>query len=200
MKPRLIAGLGNPGPQYEHTRHNAGFWLVDQLVAQHGGCFRKSSKQDAETAVLRINGESVQVIKPLGFMNRSGGPIQQIAHFLRIPASEILVVHDDLDLPPGVARLKCGGGHGGHNGLRDVHRHLGADYLRLRIGIGHPGVREDVIHYVLGRPGKIEEDQIMTSLTESLAVMDDVVAGRWDAAVRRLHTRPRDPGEVQENK
>jgi PTH1 family peptidyl-tRNA hydrolase len=199
MKPKRIAGLGNPGPQYEHTRHNAGFWFVDRLVAQYGGCFRGSSRQDAEIAVIRVGSESVQVLNPLGFMNRSGGPIQQIAHYLRIPVTEVLVVHDDLDLPPGVARLKCGGGHGGHNGLRDVHRHLGADYLRLRIGIGHPGVREEVIHYVLGRPERMEEEQIMTSLTESLAVMDDVFAGRWDAAVRRLHSRPRDPEKLQEN-
>lgn len=199
MQPKIIAGLGNPGPQYEHTRHNAGFWFVDRLVAQHGGCFRKSSRSDADVASLRIDGESVQVLKPLSFMNRSGTPIQQIAQYLRIPVSEILVVHDDLDLPPGVARLKRGGGHGGHNGLRDVHRHLGADYLRLRIGIGHPGVREEVIHYVLGRPSRTEEDQIMASLIESLAVMDDVLAGRWDAAVRRLHSRPRDPVEVQED-
>lgn len=199
MKPKLIVGLGNPGPQYAFTRHNVGFWFVDRLVEQYQGSFRAVAAHEAEVAKLLIQGEPVYVVKPLSFMNRSGESVQKIAHFYRIPITAILIVHDDLDLSPGVARLKRGGGHGGHNGLRDIHRTMGAEYDRLRIGIGHPGVREKVIGFVLDRPDPQHHELIMSSLYNALNVMEDVLSGNWDSAVRCLHARKSKVSGSEEN-
>jgi len=151
---RMIVGLGNPGPDYDETRHNAGFWLVDLLARQHGGTFRSERKFNAEAASSRIDGADVLLLKPQTFMNRSGQAVQAACAYLKIPVEEVLVAHDDLDLQPGDARLKLGGGHGGHNGLRDLIAHLGAGFWRLRLGIGHPGNRAEVIDYVLKRPSR----------------------------------------------
>lgn len=188
MPIRLIVGLGNPGPRYADTRHNAGFWFVDRLAADRGSLFRAESRFEGEVARFAVGAQTCLLQKPLTFMNKSGNAVQKLAAFHRIPASEILVVHDDLDLPVGTARLKVGGGHGGHNGLRDLHRHLGADYARLRIGIGHPGVREAVIGFVLERPSRDEELAMRNAIEASLELVDDLVAGHWDRAVRLLHT------------
>ena len=188
MPIRLIVGLGNPGPRYADTRHNAGFWFVDRLAADRGSLFRAESRFEGEVARFAVGAQTCLLQKPLTFMNKSGNAVQKLAAFHRIPASEILVVHDDLDLPVGTARLKVGGGHGGHNGLRDLHRHLGADYARLRIGIGHPGLREAVIGFVLERPSREEELAMRSAIEASLELVDDLVAGRWDRAVRLLHT------------
>ncbi|AGA34312.1 Peptidyl-tRNA hydrolase [Thioalkalivibrio nitratireducens DSM 14787] len=190
MPIRLIAGLGNPGPRYADTRHNAGFWFVDHLVRRHGGVFRAESRFEGEVSRVQLGSAGCLLLKPLTFMNRSGGSLQKLAAFYRIPPEEILVVHDDLDLPVGTARLKMGGGHGGHNGLRDIHRHLGAEFARLRIGIGHPGHREAVIGYVLERPTRDEEAAMRESIDAALESADDLIVGDWDKAVRRLHARP----------
>lgn len=187
MAIRLIVGLGNPGPRYAETRHNAGFWFVDRLAAERNGIFRAESRFEGEVARFTQGGAGCLLLKPLTFMNRSGSAVQKLAAFHRIAPVEILVVHDDLDLPAGTARLKSGGGHGGHNGLRDLHRHLGADYARLRIGIGHPGAREAVIGYVLERPTREEEAAMRRAIDLALGLVDDLLAGAWDQAVRRLH-------------
>jgi peptidyl-tRNA hydrolase, PTH1 family len=188
MPIRLIVGLGNPGPRYADTRHNAGFWFVDRLAADRGSLFRAESRFEGEVARCVIGAVICLLQKPLTFMNKSGGAVQKLAAFHRIPAPDILVVHDDLDLPVGTVRLKSGGGHGGHNGLRDLHRHLGAEYARLRIGIGHPGVRDAVIGYVLERPSRDEEMAMRRAIEAALESVGDLVAGNWDQAVRRLHT------------
>lgn len=194
---RLIVGLGNPGPRYADTRHNAGFWFVDRLAATHGSVFRAESRFEGEVARISVGGQSCLLQKPLTFMNKSGNAVQKLAAFHRIPVGEILVVHDDLDLPVGIARLKSGGGHGGHNGLRDLHRHLGPEYARLRIGIGHPGAREAVIGYVLERPSRDEELAMRRAIDTSLDLVDDLVSGHWDRAVRRLHTPAKPDGESE---
>ncbi len=197
MPVRLLVGLGNPGPRYADTRHNAGFWFADRLAADRGSSFRAESRFEGEVARIVAGGANCLLQKPMTFMNKSGSAVQKLAAFYRIPPAEILVVHDDLDLPPGTARLKAGGGHGGHNGLRDLHRHLGADYSRLRIGIGHPGMRDAVIGYVLERPGREEEQQMRQAIDAALEVVDALVGGDWDLAVRRLHTKPAPNGEKE---
>ena len=189
MPIRLIVGLGNPGPRYADTRHNAGFWFVDRLVAGLGGSFRAESRFEGEVARVSVGGLACDLLKPLTFMNKSGNAVQKLAGFHKIPPAQILVVHDELDLPVGTARLKMGGGHGGHNGLRDLHRHLGPDYARLRIGIGHPGIREAVVGYVLERPSRVEEAAMLDAINAALESVNDLVAGDWDKAVRRLHAR-----------
>jgi len=198
MPIRLIVGLGNPGPRYADTRHNAGFWFVDRLVDGLGGSFRAESRFEGEVARVSVGGTACDLLKPLTFMNRSGNAVQKLAGFHKIPPAQILVVHDELDLPVGTARLKMGGGHGGHNGLRDLHRHLGPDYARLRIGIGHPGIREAVVGYVLERPSRAEEVAMREAINAALESVNDLVAGDWDKAVRRLHARAA-PDEEKES-
>lgn len=188
MTIRLIVGLGNPGPRYAETRHNAGFWFVDALVRRHGVDLRTEGRFDGDVARLSLPEGAAWLLKPMSFMNRSGLPVRKCADFYRIAPEEILIVHDELDLEPGVVRLKQGGGHGGHNGLRDLHRHLGGPaYARLRIGIGHPGHRDDVVPYVLDRPGKAEAQAITDAINSALDQVPALVAGRWDEAVRNLH-------------
>ncbi len=187
---QLIVGLGNPGSEYEPTRHNAGFWFVDALASRCGGEFRGESRFQSEVARCRVDGVDCRLQKPGTFMNRSGQAVGALMRFFRIPAGEILVVHDELDLPPGTVRLKKGGGHGGHNGLRDLISHLGSkDFHRLRIGIGHPGHRDQVVDYVLKKPTGAERQLIDDAIHDALAVMPDVVAGHIDKAMNALHTR-----------
>jgi PTH1 family peptidyl-tRNA hydrolase len=185
----LIVGLGNPGPQYEATRHNAGFWFVDEVARQFGGQFRAESKFHGEVAKVSINGHQVWLLKPQTFMNRSGQSLAALARFYKIPLENILVVHDELDLPPGTARLKQGGGHGGHNGLRDIVAHMGGkDFMRLRIGIGHPGNSKQVSDYVLSRAGADDQRLIEASLSDAMAVLPQVVDGEFQKAMNELHT------------
>ncbi|MGD9387058.1 MAG: aminoacyl-tRNA hydrolase [Gammaproteobacteria bacterium] len=186
---RMIVGLGNPGPDYEDTRHNAGFWLVDLLAQSHDGRFRAERKFAAELASCRIGDADVLLLKPQTFMNRSGQAVQAAAAYLKIPPEQILVVHDDLDLPPGTARLKLGGGHGGHNGLRDLIAHLGPGFWRLRLGIGHPGNRAEVIDYVLRRPARDEETLIREAVTEAAEVVPIMLGRGEQPAMHRLHSR-----------
>jgi PTH1 family peptidyl-tRNA hydrolase len=190
---QLIVGLGNPGEEYAPTRHNAGFWLLDVLAARHGGRFRMERKFNAEVAMLSIAGTDVRLLKPATFMNRSGQPIQAAATYLKIPPECILVAHDDLDLPPGVARLKHGGGAGGHNGLRDAIAHLGPAFWRLRLGIGHPGNRAEVIDYVLNRASR-EEEALIRGAVEDAAEVIPVLLGSGDQpAMLRLHSQGAEP-------
>ena len=187
---RLVVGLGNPGPQYAETRHNAGFWLVDELARQHGGHFRPESKYHGETCRIALAGQDLWLLKPMTYMNRSGLAVAALARFHRIPSPAILVVHDDLDLPPGVVRLKQAGGHGGHNGLRDLIAHLGGnDFLRMRLGIGHPGDSSEVLDYVLRRAPQRERALLEQAIADALRELPRLVAGQWDRAVHTLHSR-----------
>ncbi len=186
---RLIVGLGNPGAEYESTRHNAGFWLVDQLAR---GDLRKESRFNALAAKTRIGGNEVWLLEPQTFMNRSGQSVGAIARFFKIQPDEILVAHDELDLAPGVAKLKKGGSSGGHNGLKDISAALGTqDYWRLRIGIGHPRelkLQQPVVDFVLHRPRAEEQGPIDRAIDKSLAVIPLLCEGRYEQAMLELHT------------
>lgn len=186
----LIVGLGNPGPQYEATRHNAGFWFVEQVVRQQGEQFRLENKFHAEIAKVAIGANQVWLLKPNTFMNRSGQSVAALARFYKIPLENILVVHDELDLDPGTARLKQGGGHGGHNGLRDIVAQMGGkDFMRLRIGIGHPGDSKQVSNFVLSRASANDQRSIEESIDDALAVLSQVVSGEFQKAMNELHTK-----------
>lgn len=186
---QLIVGLGNPGAEYEQTRHNAGFWFVDELARAAGCSLRTEARFHAEVGRCTLHGQDCRLQKPTTFMNRSGLSVAALAKFLRIPPAEILVVHDELDLPPGTVRLKRGGGHGGHNGLRDLIAHLGTqDFLRLRLGVGHPGDRDKVVDYVLHRPSREERELIDAAMTRALEVMPLAVTGEFERAMHKLHS------------
>lgn len=189
----MIVGLGNPGPEYAQTRHNVGFWLADQLAGRHGGSFRTERKFAAEVASARIGGAEILLLKPQSFMNRSGGPVQAASAYLKVPVEQILVAHDELDLEPGDARLKRGGGHGGHNGLRSMISHLGPGFWRLRLGIGHPGNRAEVIDYVLHRPSREDEELIRTAVDDAADVIPILLGSGEQPAMHRLHSRGSTP-------
>ena len=194
MSIRLIVGLGNPGPEYQLTRHNAGFWLVDNLANTLAHCSLQRDKQlNALMAKTSIAGNDIWLLEPQTFMNRSGASVGALARFYKIAAEEILVVHDELDIDPGVAKLKKGGSSGGHNGLKDITAALGTqDYWRLRIGIGHPrdlNSQQAVVDFVLHRPRKEEQALIDESIEKSLQVIPHLVAGKFDAATMQLHTK-----------
>ena len=186
---QLVAGLGNPGEKYEQTRHNAGFWFVDEVARRFNALFKSESKYKSEVARCTIAGNDCRLQKPMDFMNRSGLPVASLAAFYQIPRNSILIVHDDLDLSPGTIKLKRGGGHGGHNGLRDLIPHLGGnDFLRLRIGIGHPGHRDDVVGYVLKHASRDEQTAIDQAIEEAVKLLPDIVDGNLDKAMKALHT------------
>ncbi|CAA6802058.1 MAG: Peptidyl-tRNA hydrolase (EC [uncultured Thiotrichaceae bacterium] len=187
MAIRLIAGLGNPGSKYDKTRHNAGFWLVDELAKRFGGRFLPEKRFSGEACKVDIAGHVVWLLKPMTFMNRSGLSVKQLSAFFRIPVEEILIAHDELDIPPGVVRLKKGGGHGGHNGLRDIHAQMGKEYWRLRLGVGHPGDSSLVINYVLGTPSRSDEDQIMRGIDDVADQIELIVSGETQKAMNELH-------------
>jgi PTH1 family peptidyl-tRNA hydrolase len=185
---KLIIGLGNPVEEYARTRHNAGFGFVEELARRHGGAFRLESRHHGELARIRIGAADLWLLKPTNFMNRSGSAAQSVAAFYKASAAEILVAYDDLDLPPGVARLREGGGAGGHNGMRDVIAQLGADFWRLRLGIGHPGHRDKVLGYVLSRPSIEEDILIRQSIDAAADIMPILLAEGPQQAMHRLHT------------
>ena len=188
-KIRLIVGLGNPGREYETTRHNAGFWWVDELAHREKLSFRSDAKFHGEVVRGQFEGQEVWLLKPQTFMNLSGRAVGALAQFYKIAPAEILVVHDELDLQPGIARLKLGGGHGGHNGLKDIIAHLGTkDFWRLRLGVGHPGDRAEVVNYVLNAPRREERDLIEEAMQHSLYVAPLVIAGKTEAAMLKLHS------------
>lgn len=187
---QLIVGLGNPGPQYDRTRHNAGADFVAALAHRFHAELKPESKFFGATAKAIIDGRPVWLLIPDTFMNRSGKAIAAMAGFYRVPPQAILVAHDELDLSPGIARLKLGGGHGGHNGLRDTIRALGnnRDFARLRLGIGHPGHASEVVNYVLRRAPADEQLLIDRSIDNAIEIIGDAVAGRWNNAMKTLHT------------
>lgn len=186
---RLIVGLGNPGTEYLRTRHNAGFWLVDALAAGQNERFGFDGKLHGETCKLRIGGESVWLLKPATFMNKSGIAVAAALRYYKIEPQECLVAHDDLDLPAGAVRLKFDGGHGGQNGLRDIMAHLGhGKFHRLRVGIGHPGHKDQVTSWVLGRPSATDEDAMLDGVARALNVLPLAVDGQFDKAMQQLHT------------
>lgn len=186
---RLIVGLGNPGPEYERTRHNAGFWFVDALTEQAGARWGLDSKLHGEVAKAELAGQALWLLKPGTFMNASGRSVAAALRYWKIDPAECLVAHDELDLAPGVARLKFDGGHGGQNGLRDIHAQLGhGRYHRLRIGIGHPGDKTKVTPWVLGRPGRDDEAAIRAAIDDALRVLPLVLSGDFSEAMKRLHT------------
>ncbi len=186
---RLIVGLGNPGPEHARTRHNAGFWFVDALAEQARVRFGLESKLFGETAKVEIGGHNVWLLKPATFMNLSGKSVTAALRYWKIEPEEALLAHDELDLPPGVARLKFDGGHGGQNGLRDTIRLLGhGKFHRLRIGIGHPGHKDKVTPWVLGKPGRDDEASILRAIDDAIGVLPLAVQGNSMDAMTRLHT------------
>ena len=186
---RVIVGLGNPGPEHLVTRHNAGFWFVDLLARRHGGEFRDYRKYSGETARITLSEREIILLKPTTYMNRSGLSVRQVSDFYKIAPEEILVAHDELDLPVGSVRLKQGGGHGGHNGLRDTIAHIGEAFWRLRLGIGHPGNKAEVIDYVLTRASRAEEDLILEAVSTAADVMPLLIEQGAERAMTRLHSR-----------
>jgi PTH1 family peptidyl-tRNA hydrolase len=186
---KLVVGLGNPGAEYARTRHNAGFWYVDELARSAGGSWRRESRYQCELARIKVADQELWLMKPQTFMNKSGAAVQAVAAFYRITPGEMLVAHDEIDLPPGVVRLKEGGGHGGHNGVRDVIAQLGADFWRLRIGVGHPGSKDQVIDAVLDRATAEEQKLIDAALARAHAALPDLLRDGAQKAMHRLHTR-----------
>ena len=186
-------GLGNPGPEHQSTRHNAGFWFVDVLANRHGGEFRDYRKYSGETARVTIAERDLILLKPTTYMNRSGLAIRQLSDFFKVPPEQILVVHDELDLPVGSARLKFGGGHGGHNGLRDTIAHIGENFWRLRLGIGHPGTKAEVIDYVLTRAPRAEEDAILDAVNTAADCIPILLEIGAEKAMAKLHARVATP-------
>jgi peptidyl-tRNA hydrolase, PTH1 family len=186
---RIIVGLGNPGPEHLVTRHNAGFWFVDLLARRHGGEFRDYRKFSGETAKINVEGYEIVLLKPTTYMNRSGLSIRQLSDFYKISPEDILVAHDELDLPVGSVRLKQGGGHGGHNGLRDTIAHIGEAFWRMRLGIGHPGNKAEVIDYVLTRAPRAEEDLILDAVGTAVDSIPLLLEQGAERAMTRLHSR-----------
>lgn len=191
---KLVVGLGNPGKKYAGTRHNAGFWFVDRLAAANGAGFSADKKFHGEIAKLATDGREIWLLRPATFMNGSGQAVGALAGFYKIAPSDILVIHDELDLAPGVARLKFGGGVSGHNGLRDIRAQLGSpDFWRLRIGIGHPrettATEQEVVDYVLHGPRAEERSAIDDAIDRSLDVWPLLADGKHEAAMLRLHTK-----------
>ncbi len=185
----IIAGLGNPEDRYERTLHNAGFWFVDAVARKYDGQFRYEKKFDAECCRVNIQGEEVWLVKPQGYMNLSGGPVRSLIDYYRLNAGHLLVAHDEIDLPPGTVRLKKGGGHGGHNGIRDVIQHCGADFMRLRLGVGHPGEKTRVTGYVLKRGSADVERAVESNVDDAIAVLPLLIDDGLNAATKALHTK-----------
>jgi len=188
---KIVVGLGNPGAEYARTRHNAGFWLVDELARRHGGTFRSEGKHQAELARVRIGPEDIWLVKPMSFMNRSGGPVSSVLGFYKLTPAQMLVAHDEIDLPSGTVRLKEAGGHGGHNGLRDIIAAQGDTFWRLRIGVGHPGSRNEVVDFVLTRAGSDEQRAIDETITAGADAIEEMLRSGAQIAMNKLHARPK---------
>lgn len=186
---QLVVGLGNPGEKYAKTRHNAGFWFIDQLAYRHRVSFRQESKFKGEVACFDHQGSKIWLLKPSTFMNLSGESLAPLAKYYQIDPKHTLVVHDELDLPPGTSRFKLGGGHGGHNGLRDIFKHFAKDFWRLRVGVGHPGHKDQVLSFVLNAASKKEQQLIDQSLDTAIDAMSDAYVGDMEAAMRLLHNK-----------
>ncbi len=185
----MIAGLGNPDSKYERTLHNAGFWFVDALARKCGGDLRYDKKFDADICRIDLHGNEVWLVKPQSYMNLSGGPIRGVLDYYRLRPEQLLVAHDEIDLPPGTVRLKLGGGHGGHNGMRDVIQHCGPDFMRLRVGVGHPGEKSKVTNYVLKKGSADVESAVERTIEDAVGVMPILVEDGLNAAMKKLHTK-----------
>ena len=191
---RLLVGLGNPGPEYEATRHNAGFWWVDAAARKLGAALTPQRSYFGLAARAQAATGTVWLLQPMTYMNLSGKAVAALARFYKIAPAEILVVHDELDLLPGQAKIKLGGGHAGHNGLRDIHSQLGtADYWRLRLGIGHPGVKAEVVDYVLRKPAPEQRELIEQTIARSVDALDLLLAGEMERAMMKVHAKPPRP-------
>lgn len=190
---KLIVGLGNPGREYESTRHNAGFWLVEELARRHGGSFRLERSFPAELARVRIGAAEVWLAKPQDYMNNSGRVTAQVAGFYKYGAGQVLVAHDELDLPPGELRLKEGGGAGGHNGLKDLIAHFDEDFWRLRIGVGHPGSRERVTPWLLSPTPATDREVLLVAIQQAADIVPVLLEQGAGIAMQRLHARPAEP-------
>lgn len=193
---RLLVGLGNPDPRDARTRHNAGFWFADAVASRWGGSFRSQSNFFGDIADCQVGGHRLRILKPMTYMNNSGRSVAAFANFYKFEAGEILIAHDEIDLPPGTVRLKRGGGHGGHNGLRDVIPQLGSpDFARLRIGVGHPGNKNAVVGYVL-KPASADDQRIIDDAV-ALAVdhFPDIIAGKFSEVMNSLHRKTPEPGD-----
>lgn len=191
---KLLVGLGNPGEKYTDTRHNAGFWWIDQLAAATNSKLTLDAKLYGVSGKLNraslIAGDDAWLLKPTTFMNASGKSVAALAHYYKILPEQILIIHDELDLPPGTAKLKKGGGHGGHNGLKDISAALGTpDFWRLRLGIGHPGERSEVINFVLKAPSKDEQNLINQCIDDSMLVVNQLLSADFEVAMLKLHTK-----------
>jgi PTH1 family peptidyl-tRNA hydrolase len=184
----VIIGLGNPGEQYTKTRHNAGFWVIDNLAQATGATLKSEKKVLGDVAQVSLGFSNIRLFKPATYMNESGQAIRRLLDFYKLSPEQMLVVHDELDLPPGTNRLKLGGGHGGHNGLRDTISHCGRDFLRLRIGIGHPGDKSQVTGYVLRNPGSKERDVIEHSFPDAQHAVETLLQDGLEKAMLQLHT------------
>ncbi|MDJ0905956.1 MAG: aminoacyl-tRNA hydrolase [Woeseiaceae bacterium] len=185
----IIAGLGNPEDKYERTLHNAGFWFVDAVARKYGGQFRYEKKFDAEICKVGIDGADVWLAKPQSYMNHSGQPVRAVIDYYRLNPRHMLVAHDEIDLPPDIIRFKQGGGHGGHNGIRDVMAHCGKDFMRLRIGVGHPGEKDKVTGYVLKRGSSDVEAAVGKNIDAALDVIPLLMDDGLNAAMKKLHTK-----------
>ena len=195
---KLFVGLGNPGPEYESTRHNAGFWWIDAMAEALKTNLAMDKSYYGQVGRTSINGQPVWLLKPQTFMNLSGKSVAALARFFKIEPQEILVAHDELDIAPGEAKLKLGGSHAGHNGLRDIHAQLGSpDYWRLKLGVGHPGIKSEVIHWVLKKPSLDHRIAIDQSIARALTALPNIIAGEMDKATMLVHTskpaRPKPP-------
>ena len=195
---RLIAGLGNPGAEYEATRHNAGFWFVDEAARKLGATLQPERGYAGLVARVNRPASPLWLLQPMTYMNLSGKSVAALARFYKIAPEEILVVHDELDLQPGQARLKLGGSAAGHNGLKDIEAQLGsAGYWRLRLGIGHPGVKAEVVDYVLRKPAPADREAIEKSIEQALAALDLIVGGEMERAMMKVHAKPPRPKPVE---
>ena len=184
----IIVGLGNPEERYERTLHNAGFWFVDELARRFNGQFKYEKRFDAEVCKVAIAGDDIWLAKPQSYMNLSGRPVRSMLDYYNLAADTLLVAHDEIDLPPGTVRLKMGGGHGGHNGMRDVIRHCGRDFMRLRLGVGHPGHKDQVTSYVLKKASSDVESLINRNVDDAADVMPLLIEQGLEAAMKALHT------------
>jgi PTH1 family peptidyl-tRNA hydrolase len=191
---RLLVGLGNPGPEYEATRHNAGFWWIDEVARKLGATLIPERSYFGLVARVNRPDGPIWLLEPMTFMNLSGKSVAALARFFKITPNEILVAHDELDLMPGQMKMKLGGSHAGHNGLKDIHAQLGtADYWRLRLGIGHPGVKAEVINYVLRKPPLEQREAIEKAIEQSLPALDLLLAGDMERAMMKIHAKPPRP-------
>ena len=191
---RLLVGLGNPGPEYEATRHNAGFWFIDEVARKLGVTLTPERSYFGLAARVNRTDGPVWLLQPMTFMNLSGKAVAALARFFKIAPEEVLVAHDELDLMPGQAKMKLGGSHAGHNGLKDIHAQLGsADYWRLRLGIGHPGVKAEVTNYVLRKPPLAEREAIEKIIEQAVQALDLILAGDMQRAMMKVHAKPLRP-------